>query len=283
LEFGEQKRQNYHSAPASGGGMTFLSAIYRGAVVHERTRPKRHRLRYEVFSLLLDLDELTALDAGLRLFAYNRKGWVSFYDRDHGPADGLPLRPWVEERMREAGVDPDGGPIRLLCYPRILGYVFNPLSAYFCYRRDGSLAAILYEVCNTFGERHTYVFAIGNDNQAVLRHECAKSLYVSPFIGMDAEYQFCTVPPDDGVNIVIRQEDADGLLLAASFNGKRRALTGAALARVLAEFPFLTVKIICGIHWEALRMWMRGFPVFAHTPAAAPIQSSVGRIPANHD
>lgn len=263
--------------------MTWLSAIYRGAVVHQRTRPKRHRLRYQVFSLLLDLDELAALDAGLRLFAYNRKGLVSFYDTDHGPATGLPLRPWVEERMREAGVEPDGGPIRLLCYPRILGYVFNPLSAYFCYRRNGGLAAILYEVCNTFRERHTYVFAIGDDTAAVLQHQCAKSLYVSPFIGMDAEYQFSTVPPGDNVNLVIRQEDADGLLLAASFHGKRQPLTGAALARVLAEFPFLTLKIICGIHWEALRMWVKGFPVFAHAPAAAPIQSSIGRASANRD
>ena len=258
--------------------MTFLSSIYQGAVVHERVRPKRHKLRYSVFALLLDLDELPALAAGLRLFSYNRGGLISFHDCDHGPATGEPLRPWVETRMREAGITPDGGPIRLLCYPRILGYVFNPLSVYFCYRREGALAAILYEVCNTFGERHTYVIPVADDGRLVISQSCAKSLYVSPFIGMEAVYHFRIVPPGDGICIVIRQEDANGLLLTAAFAGTQVPLTSGILARFLALFPFLTLKIICGIHWEALKMWLKGFPVFAHKPADAPVQSSVGRI-----
>lgn len=262
--------------------MTYLSCIYRGAVLHERLRPKRHRLRYDVFALLLDLDELPALDAGLRLFSYNRRGPVSFHDRDHGPATGAPLRPWVEERMRETGLEPDGGPIRLLCYPRILGRVFNPISVFFGYRRDGALSAILYEVCNTFGERHTYVFPVRNDGHAIVRHSCAKALYVSPFIGMVADYRFRVAPPGDGVTIVIGQEDADGPMLTASFVGAREMLTGATLARTLAGFPFQNLKIIGGIHWEALRMWIKGFPVYSHTPAIAPVRSSIGRIPSEH-
>ena len=258
--------------------MTLQSAIYEGTVVHERLRPKRHRLRYQVFSLLLDLDELPVLDGRLTLFAHNRRAPFSFFDRDHGPTTGEPLRPWVEGHLRDAGLMPDGGPIRLLCYPRVFGYVFNPLSVYFCYRRDGELSAILYEVCNTFKERHTYVIPVNDTACRVIRQSCGKSLYVSPFIAMETDYHFRIVPPGDGVNIVIRQEDAEGLLLAASFQGDRRALTGRSLARALIRFPFLTLKIMGGIHWEALRLKLKGLPVFSHHPAARPVQNSVRRI-----
>ena len=258
--------------------MKVQSAIYRGTVVHERRRPKRHRLRYRVFSLLLDLDELPDLDHRLRLFAHNRWGPLAFLDRDHGSTTGESLRPWAEARMKEAGLTPDGGPIRLLCYPRIFGYVFNPLSVYFCYRRDGALAAILYEVCNTFQERHTYVIPVERNDRAVIRQRCGKSLYVSPFIAMDTQYHFRIVPPADGVNIVIRQEDADGLLLAASFRGDRMPMTDLSLLRCLAGFPFLTLKIIAAIHWEALLLWLKGIQVVPHDPAAASVQSSVEPI-----
>lgn len=257
--------------------MIFQSAIYRGTVVHERVRPKRHRSSYEVFALLLDLDGLPDLDRNLLLFAHNRPGLLSFYDRDHGATTDVALRPWVEDRIRETGTEPDGGPIRLLCYPRIFGYVFNPLSVYFCYSRDGNLSTILYEVCNTFAERHTYVIPVRDTGRPVIRQSCDKSLYVSPFIGMNASYQFRIVPPGDGVNIVIRQEDADGMMLAASFKGEREMLTDRALARNLARFPLLTLKVVTGIYWEAFRMWLKGFPVFLHRPADAPVQSSIGR------
>jgi DUF1365 family protein len=261
--------------------MTGASAIYRGVVVHDRRRPKRHRLRYRVFSFLLDLDDLPALDRRSRLFAHNRWAPFAFHDADHGPATGAPLRPWVEARLSEAGLTPDGGPIRLLCYPRIFGYVFNPLSVFFCYRRDETLAAILYEVCNTYRERHTYVLPVRDPDQPVIRQRCGKALYVSPFIGMDAQYDFRIVPPAETVNVVIRQEDADGLLLAAAFRGARMAMTDRALLRCLARFPFLTLKIIGAIHWEALRMWFKGFRVFPHAPAAAPVQSSVEHVNAS--
>lgn len=256
--------------------MTAESAIYHGPVIHERLRPKAHRLRYRVFSLLLDLDELPVLDQSLRLFAHNRSALFSFHDRDHGPATGGALRPWVEDRLRDAGLVPDGGPIRLLCYPRMFGYVFNPLSVFFCYDREGALTAILYEVCNTFKERHTYVLPVSDPARPVIRQACEKRLYVSPFIAMAATYRFRIVPPGDSVNIVIRQEDADGLLLAAAFRGRRRALTDRALAAAALAFPLLTLKIVAGIHWEALKLWLKGLPVLPHHPAPAPVQSSVG-------
>jgi DUF1365 family protein len=236
-------------------------------------------MRYRVFTMLLDLDELSTLDRELPMFAHNRRAPVAFYNRDHGPATGDNLRPWVEARLCEAGLEPDGGRIRLLCYPRIFGYVFNPLSVYFCYRRDGNLLGILYEVCNTFGERHTYVIPVDANADAgpVIRQHARKSLYVSPFISMEADYKFRILPPGDNVNVVIRQEDADGLLLAAAFRGERTVLSPASLAVRLALFPLLTVKIFAGIHWEALLMWLKGFSVFRHEPAHAPICSSVGR------
>ena len=202
--------------------MTLNTAIFRGPVIHERLRPKRHRLRYDVFTLLIDLDELTDLDQMGPLFGYNRRALLSFYDRDHGPATGAALRPWVEDRIREAGLEPDGGSIRLLCYPRVLGYVFNPLSVYFCYRRDGALHAILYEVCNTYDERHVYVIKAAGDDRAVIKQRCDKKLYVSHLSWKWRQLIISGWPaPADRLNIAIRQEDADGLLFAAAFRGSR--------------------------------------------------------------
>ncbi len=251
------------------------SAIYQGAVVHSRLRPKQHRLRYRVFSLLLDLDELPTLDRSVRWFGHNRRALVAFHDRDHGPADGTPLRPWVGARLRDAGIDWDDGPVRLLCYPRILGYVFNPLSVYFCYRRDGTLAATLHEVRNTFGERHTYVIPVRtNGRTGTVRQRCDKRFYVSPFIGMDAGYTFSIRPPGDEVSLAIRVGDSDGPILAAAFRGRHRPLTSAMLARTLARHPLMTFKVFAGIHWEALRLWLKGIRPLPHRPAEAPNASS---------
>lgn len=256
--------------------MSVRSAIYRGDVVHDRRRPKRHRLRYRVFSLLLELDELPGLDRRLAWFAHNRWAPFAFYDRDHGPTTGKSLRPWVEARLREAGLNADGGPIRLLCYPRVFGYVFNPLSVFFCYGRDGALTAILYEVCNTFRERHTYILPVRDPGASVIRQGCAKALYVSPFIDMQTDYSFRIVPPGDAISIVIRQTDAEGLLLAAAFRGERSALDDAAIVRCLVAYPLMTLKVVGAIHWEAFKLWCKGFRVFPHKAAAAPVQSSVG-------
>ena len=256
--------------------MTLHSAIYEGAVVHDRLRPKRHRLKYHVYSMLLDIDELPDLARRFWLFGYNSWAPLAFYDRDHGLANGSPLRPWVESHLMKAGLPIDGGPIRLLCYPRVFGYVFNPLSVYFCYNQDGQLRATLYEVCNTFEERHTYVIAVHDNHKRVIRQRVPKAMYVSPFIGMDAAYHFRIVPPSDRTIVVIRQEDTEGVLLAASFVGTRQKISGWSLIKVLCRFPLLTVKIMFGIHWEALRLLLKGLKVFAHEPAANPIDSSIG-------
>jgi uncharacterized protein len=241
----------------------YSSGLYAGTVMHRRLRPKPHRLRYRVFWMLLDLDEIARLPQTLRLFSHNRFNAVSFYDRDHGDGGARPLREQVEGHLRTAGIAPDGGPIRLFCMPRIFGYGFNPLSVYFCHRRDGTLAALLYEVHNTFRQRHSYLIPIERTAEvragATIDQHCRKGFYVSPFMDMDLRYAFRVVVPDDKVVVAIRTADRDGPVLAAALSGDRLALTDTALLRVLVNYPLLTLKVIGAIHWHALKMVLRGF------------------------
>ena len=192
----------------------FASGLYAGAVTHRRFRPKTHRLRYSMFQMLFDLDETPSLARRLRLFSHNRFNLFSFFDRDHGDGRAGPLRAWVEETCAAAGIDLEGGPVRLLCMPRLLGHVFNPLSLYYCHRRDGTLAAMLYEVNNTFGERHSY-------------------------------------------------------LIAAVFLGRRRELTDRVLVHALFAYPLLTLKVVAAIHFEALKLVLKGVRPRPRPPAPA--------------
>ena len=251
------------------------SALYEGLVVHERVRTRRHRLSYRVFALLLDLDEMHNLDNRSLLFGYNRRAVVSFWNRDHGDGSGRDLRTWVRSKLLEADVQPDGGAIRVLCYPRILGYAFNPLTAYFCYGQDGAPSAIIYDVSNTFGERHAYVIPVKSSENSVIQQSCKKVFYVSPFVPLHCTYNFRVQPPGRSVTIAIRQEDAEGLLLTASFKGQRKPLTAASLAGTLARYPAMIFKVTAGIHWEALQLWLKRLPVYRHSSAATPTGTSI--------
>ena len=251
--------------------MTWRSRAYCGHVVHARTRPRAHRLRYSVFYLLLDLAELADLDRELPLFGYNRRALFSFRDRDHGPRDGTNLRAWVDDQLHEAGVSIPGGRVELLCLPRILGYAFNPLCIYFCYDSSDSLRATLYQVSNTFSESHTYVLPVDTppDSGAMVHHVFDKAFYVSPFLPMDCRYRIALRRPDTHASIAIRESDTEGELLAATFHGKRAELSARFLHTALFRFPLLTFKIIAGIHWDALKLWLKRTPVFRHSPKAA--------------
>lgn len=250
------------------------SALYTGHVVHARHRPRQHKLRYRVFSMLLDLDEVDVLDDRLRLFAHNRFAIFSFRDADHGDGSRDGLRAWANAHLTSAGIDSVGTTVHILCYPRILGYVFNPLTVYFCHGADGSLKAILYEVGNTFGERHTYVMATSGQTGTV-RQRCAKELYVSPFVPMDCAYDFRIDPPGDTVLVNINETDADGPLLFASFAGRRRPLSDRTLLAALFAYPLMTLKVTAGIHFEALRLWIKKVPVYRHSAAPSRIASTI--------
>ena len=243
-----------------------MSALYTGHVAHNR--PGKHRLRYRVFMLAVDLDELTALDRRLTLFAYNRTALMALFDRDHGERTNTPLRPQIEARLREAGIGWDGGRIVLLTMPRLLNYVFNPLSVYFCVRRDGTLAALVHEVSNTFGERHFYVLPPRTASNGQIAQACEKEFFVSPFLEMGLAYEFRVTPPGERAVVAMVVRRGDAVALTASFAGERRELTDANLLRAWLGNPLMTVAVIAGIHWEALKMWVKGVRYLGRGPSA---------------
>lgn len=244
------------------------SGIYAGVVTHRRLRPRAHGFRYHVFSMLLDLDEIPVLDRNSRLFGHNRARVLSFRDCDHGDGRIGGLRAWVEDKLRSAGIVVDNPRIEVLCYPRLFGYVFNPLSVYFCHDARGDLLAILYEVANTFAERHTYVIPATGPVTERVSQACDKQFYVSPFLPMDCGYRFGVDLPGERVSIRIDESDPEGLVLVAAFSGKRRAISERALLGALAGHPLMTLKVTIGIHWQALRLWLKGVPVHRHIRAA---------------
>ena len=252
------------------------SVLYVGTVAHARLSPRRHRLRYRVFWMLLNLDELPALDHRLRLFAYNRFGLFSFLDADHGAGRAEALRGYVERQLRKAGIEPAGGPIRLLCMPRILGYAFNPISIYYCHAPDGSLQALLYEVNNTFGDRHSYLIPVAPGHGEILEQTCPKALHVSPFMDMDLDYTFKIAVPGEQIAVAIVTGNSQGPILTAHLSGRRRSFTDAALARLFVTHPLLTLKVIAAIHWQALRLVLKGI---ALRPRPQPPALAVSAIP----
>jgi uncharacterized protein len=237
--------------------MTAASAIYEGWVMHRRLAPRRHAFKYRVFSLLIDLDE----DLG-PLWPF-RLGLMRFDPRDHG--DGRPLRIWLDDLLAREGIVADG-PKRVLCYPRLFGYVFNPLSVWFCHTRDERLAAIVYEVHNTYGERHAYVLRMGND-PALVRQRADKAFYVSPFLSMDCAYHFKIRPPADDVLIAINETEHGRPILTATFSGRRRPMSSAGLFGVLLRHPLMTLKVVVSIHVEAVRLMLKGVKRHTHVPA----------------
>ncbi len=230
------------------------SALYAGRVSHTRLRPFRHRFEYRIYTLLLDLDELPTINRRLRFFSHNRFNLFGVFDRDHGGRDGRDLRRWVDGQLAAAGIDLEGGSVRLLSFPRVLGYTFDPLTIWYCYHADGTLAAVLHEVKNTFGEQHVYLIPIEGD----LRHQFAKELFVSPFMDMEATYSFAMSVPAERLSVGITQTDGEGEILRAALRASHLDLSDRHLLRVFMTHPLLTVKVIGAIHWQAWRLWRKG-------------------------
>jgi DUF1365 family protein len=231
------------------------SCLYIGDVTHKRMRPKVHALHYRLFQVFLDLDEAKPLSDASLVFGFNQPRLLSFYERDHGDGSTTPLKAQIEARVRAAGYAA-GGPIRVLCLPRVLGFVFNPITVYFCHGPHWNLSAIVYEVNNTFGDRICYVLPA--DGSAVIEHGAPKAMHVSPFMDMDHDYDFLLNEPGDRFSMAIHVRRGDQLWLTAGFSGERRPFTDPALLAAWARHPLLTVKVVAGIHWEALKIWRKG-------------------------
>jgi hypothetical protein len=234
------------------------SALYVGEVVHQRVRTFSHRLRYRLWMVLADLDELDGLQDRLRLLRRRAFGLITLRPADHGDRSGRPLRIQIEGHLAEAGIDIAGGPIRLLTMPRILGYGFNPISVFFCHTPDGALAALLYEVTNTFHERHSYLVAVPAGGSGPVRQTVEKQLFVSPFMDRELTYDFTVHPPGEALSIVVAVRRGATPILTASFAGRRRLLTDGQLLRAFVTHPLLTWKVTWGIHWEAFLSILKG-------------------------
>jgi hypothetical protein len=254
------------------------ATLYFGEVMHARLKPMSHRFSYRVMSLLIDLDRLDVANRQSRLFRVNRAALYSFNEKDHGDRDGSSLAAYARRRAAEHRIDLTGGRVLLLCYPRLLGFTFNPLSVYCCYRAAGGLALVIYEVRNTFGDIHTYVLPVqpGELSDSGLRQQQDKLFYVSPFIDMPMRYHFRLSPPGADVKLRILETDRSGPLLAATFHGRRRDLTTAQLLRSFFALPLVTLKIVAAIHWEALRLWVKGARL---VPRAAPANADADSNP----
>lgn len=236
------------------------ACLYVGEVMHARLKPVPHRFQYRVFNLMIDLGRLDEAGCASPVFSVNRPNLLSFYEKDHGPRDGTSLLAHARRALAQAGLDLPGGRVLLLCYPRLLGLVFNPLSVYYAYDAAGSLAGVIYEVRNTFGEHHSYVAPVvaGEMSPAGLRQERDKLFYVSPFNGMAMRYLFRLRPPACAIAVRILETDEAGPVLSATFKGARKPLTTRTLLAALAGVPLLTATVVGGIHWEALRLLLKG-------------------------
>ena len=231
------------------------SCIYNGEVSHKRFKPVRHFLKYKTFSLFIDLDEINLLDKSISIFSHNKFNIFSFHDNDHGNRDGGCLKDWVLMNIEKFNIGSKITKIKILCYPRIFGYVFNPLSIFYCYE-DDKLKAIFYEVKNTFNEQHTYIFKIKDDQEII--QKCKKKFYVSPFMDMETYYNFKLLNPDEKLFVFIKQTDVKGTILTASQTGDKKELNFKQLAINFFKYPLMTLKIIGSIHFEALLLWKKG-------------------------
>lgn len=228
--------------------------LHSGLVAHVRHTPFRHRFTYALWMLSLDIDEL----AETWLFRRNRAGLVSVHDADHGPRDGSPLRPWVEHQLRLAGLDEFAASVRLMAIPRVFGFAFNPISLFFCRNEDGRLGAVIHEVKNTFGDQTAYVLPV-QGSAGVIRQGCDKRMHVSPFFDLRGGYRFAfTDPAASSFLMCIRYGNEGISRMTATMRLAPSKLTDGRLLRLLATQPLMPVKVFVAIHWQALRLALRG-------------------------
>jgi hypothetical protein len=239
---------------------SFRSGLYPGVVAHKRLMPRRHAFSYRVFALCLDVDEIDRLHSSLHLFSRNAMNVLSFWDRDFGRSSDRSVAEKARQLLADAGMEKYGRRIELVCYPRVLGYVFNPLSVYFCRNDAGDLGAIIYEVTNTFGERRAYLIEVP-DPRGPIAQACSKELYVSPFTAASGSYSFHVRPPAKDVVVGVAFRDSQGPVIKTHFRAERTELCDRAILRQLVGNPAMTLKVIGAIHYEAARLWLKGVPL----------------------
>lgn len=254
-----------------------MSLLYHLKVTHVRTRPRQHKFTYRVPYLLLDL----ARPPKLRFFSWGGWNLTSFRETDHG--DGTtPLSVWVKEQLQNAGIKDGGARITLLTVPCFFGFAFNPLSLFFCYAPDGNLRAVIYEVNNTFGQRHSYLCPVAKNEAPIVRQEADKIFYVSPFMEMTQRYRFTLQPPGDSLSLQIAVEDKAGVILYATMAGKAITLSDSALLKMIIFQPWLGFKIIIAIHWQAFHLWRKGLRFYPR-PAPPERHVSQGYVRPGHE
>jgi DUF1365 family protein len=251
-----------------------------GRVMHARLRPVRHRFIYPVFYVRVDLGRLDEVENAW--FGIHRTRPLGLRIADYGPRDGSSLLPWVQGVLREAGL-PHDGPVHLQTFPRVFGYAFNPVSFWYCHDAQGALRAVLAEVNNTFGERHTYLLAGPEDGPITADTElvCRKVLHVSPFCRLEGHYRFRFCDGGDHRSVAVDHHDADGLLIRTTLRGRALPFTVANLRRALLAQPLLTLGVVVRIHVQALRLWLRRVPFQSKPPAPTDCISRGGRLKRN--
>lgn len=241
------------------------SCFYECDVFHRRLRPKQHEFLYRVFYFFLDLDELDEAARRLKIFSVNRPNLYSLRDKDHFQYEGKvrPIAQNMREFLERSGCPLEaGGSIRMLCFPRMLGYVFNPVTLYFCHNADGTPHTSVVEVGNTFRELKPYLVPHTADGPSDFEIRVPKHYYVSPFSPVDLDFHFRFHLPDGRLRVFIDDYDAEGKVLISTLTGQRRDLTFANLLKFTAKFPLVTLKVIWLIHWQAFRLWLKRIPFF---------------------
>lgn len=236
-----------------------IGQLYLSKVMHRRMFPVSYRFTYNIFGLLVNLDQLENLSKLSKLLSFNRFNLFSFHSRDHGKRDGSDLKIWAQRHLDAHGLESEGVSIYLHSMPRVLGYTLNPISYWFCYSQKKQLLAILVEVHNTFGDQHTYLLkAEKNEQRDILRASKAKNMHVSPFINMQATYHFRLTQPGKKLTVMIREEQEGELMLVAGQHGHSKPITTGTLLMIFFSIPLMTFKVVAMIHWQAIKIYFKG-------------------------
>jgi len=232
------------------------ATFYAGRVGHIRHTPFRHRFDYRIYMLAVDVDRIDDVAGTSKLFSHNRAGLISLHDKDHGFRDGRGLRAYAESALSAQGLQAFGANIQFVTMPRLLGYAFNPISFYFCRDAAGRLGAVLHQVKNTFGDQVGYLMPVRGEG--VIRQHARKTMHVSPFFDMNGGYRFALTAPGEKLTVSIQYGAAAQKRMTATMILAARPFTDASILRLLAEMPLAPLKVMTAIHWQALKLFLRG-------------------------